>query len=144
MKVRSIQRELGELKEDVRRDSFWGGLLAARAVYRSRNKMSINTAWAHRYSDQRPGADPLEVAIGAAKVGAAHAGARKLTGLGDPTNGKCVVLQVLQGVERPAVDADLKQQMRTRAEPCIAHIADQISRVEPLAHAGGNLREVRV
>src|SRR5712692_5516635 len=62
---------------------------------------------------------------------------------GKQIRGDCA-LQVLQGVERPAVDTDLKQQMRARAEARIAHVTDQISGVEPLAHANGNLREVRV
>ncbi len=134
----------GRAKEDVGGDSFWGGLLAAPAVYSSINKMSINAAQTHRYGDQRPCADPLEVDIGGPRSGTAHAGVRKLTGVGDPANGRCAVLQVLQGVERPAVDTDLKQQMRTRAEPRVADITDQISGVELLAHADGNLRKVRV
>jgi len=128
----------------VGRDSFWGGLLAAPAVYSSSNKVSMNTVETHRYGDKRPCADPREVDIGAAKVGNSTPRRPQIDRPRDPANGKCVVLQVLQGVERPAVDTDLKKQMRTRAESRIAHIADQISGVELLAHADGNLREVRV
>jgi hypothetical protein len=37
---------------------------------------------------------------------------------------ECAVLQVLQWIERSAVDTDLKQEMRARAEPRSAHVAD--------------------
>ena len=74
------------------RDSFWGGLLAAPAVYRNSNKMSINTAGLTVTVTNVPAQIPLEVDIDTAKWGTVHAGARKLTGPGGPANGKCVVL----------------------------------------------------
>src|SRR2546427_100083 len=53
-------------------------------------------------------------------------------------------LEVLQWIERPSVDADLKQQVRTRAESRTADLPDHLAILHNLTDPDGDDREVRV
>src|SRR3989449_6775804 len=53
-------------------------------------------------------------------------------------------LEVLQWIERPSVDADLKQQVRTRAKSRTADLSDHLAILHNLTDPDGDDREVRV